>query len=250
MRFRLLGSLEVTDDEGNDVPIRGSRLRKLLAALLTRRNTTVSREVLLEDVWNSAPPASANHGLDVLVSHLRLLLANGSASRLRTRPGGYALTVRARELDVDRFEADVARALAAIAAGDLPAAVLALRDGLAEWHGAAYGELAGAHFAVEEALRLEEARLAAVELLFECELRLGRHREIEPELDAFVEANPLHEGARSALMLALYRSGRQVDALRVYRTGARHLAEQGLEPGPDLRRMERSILRQDPSLSV
>ena len=97
-------------------------------------------------------------------------------------------------------------------------------------------------------MRLDEARLAAAEVLFECELRLGRHREVEPELDAFVEANPLHEGARSALMLALYRSGRQVDALRVYRAGARRLEEQGLEPGPDLRRMERSILRHDPSL--
>ena len=248
VRFRLLGSLEVTDDDGNDVPIRGLRLRTLLTALLTRRNTTVSRETLLESVWNGAPPASANHGLDVLVSHLRLLLSNGSGSRLRTRPGGYALTVGTSEFDVARFEEDVDRGLAAIDAGDLSGAVRFLREGLAEWRGAAYGELANAHFAVEEALRLDEARLAAAEVLFECELRLGRHREVEPELDAFVEANPLHEGARSALMLALYRSGRQVDALRVYRAGARRLAEQGLEPGPDLRRMQRSILRHDPSL--
>lgn len=250
MRFRLLGSLEVTDDEGNDVPIRGSRPRKLLAALLTRRNTTVSRQALVEDVWDSHPPESASHALDVLVSRLRTLLSNGTESRLRTRPGGYTLAVCPNELDVARFEEEVSRALAALEVGDLSGAVHALRSGLSEWRGRAYGELASEDFAVEEALRLDEARLSAVELLFECELRLGHHREIEPELDAFVEANPLHEGARSNLMLALYRSGRQAEALRVYRAGACHLAEQGLEPGPDLRRIQRCILRHDPSLSA
>ena len=248
MRFRLLGSLEVTDDDGNEVPVHGWRLRRLLAALLTRRNTTVPRETLVEDIWNSRPPASTDHGLDVLVSRLRSLLASGTERRLRTRPGGYALTVHADELDVARFEEAVARGLASLETGDLHAAVRSLRDGLAEWRGRAYGELASASFAVEDALRLDEERLSAVELLFECELRLGRHREIEPELDAFVAANPLHEGARAALMLALYRSGRQVDALRVYRSGARSLAEQGLEPGAELRLMQRCILRHDPSL--
>jgi DNA-binding SARP family transcriptional activator len=246
----LLGSLEVTDDAGNDVPICGSRLRRLLAALLTWRNTTVSREALVEDVWSDAPPPTASHGLDVLVSRLRPLLRNGLRGRLQTRPGGYAFTVGANELDVLRFEADVSRGLAALDAGDLEGAALALRSGLGEWHGHAYGELAHADFAVEEALRLDEARLSTLELLFECELQLGRHREVEPEIDAFVEANPLREGARAALMLALYRSGRQADALATYRKGAQSLAEQGLEPGVELRSLQLAILRHDPSLDA
>jgi DNA-binding SARP family transcriptional activator len=249
VRFRLLGSLEVTDDAGNDVPIRGSRLRRLLAALLTWRNTTVSRDALVEDVWNGRPPPSASHGLDVLACRLRSLLSDGPSKRVLTRPGGYALMVRANELDVLRFEAKVSEGLAALAVDDLPAAVRALRSGLAEWHGGgAYGELAHADFAVEEALRLDEARRSTLELLFECELRLGRHREIEPEIDAFVEAYPLREQARAALMVSLYRSGRQADALAIYRAGARALAEQGLEPGAELRALHRAILRHDRAL--
>lgn len=245
MQFGLLGSLGARDDTGRELEIRGPRLRLLLAALLTRHGTVVSRDALLEAVWGDDPPPSAKHGLDVLVSHLRSQLAGADLS---TRPGGYVLLLGPDDLDVQRFERGLAAARAAIARGEPARAAAALRRALAEWRGPAYGDLACAPFAVEEAMRLDALRCAALEELYELELRRGRHHEVQPELESFVEANPLREQARSSLMLALYRGGRQADALAAYRRGLQLLEEQGLAPSDELRLLHRAILRHDPRL--
>jgi DNA-binding SARP family transcriptional activator/pimeloyl-ACP methyl ester carboxylesterase len=247
VRFGLLGSLEVRDTDGREIEVRGRNLRTLLAALLTNPNNAVSRERLTDMIWGSRPPSSARHGLDVLVARLRSVLGT-DCDCLLTRPGGYSLLLGPSDLDVARFVMSVAHARSAAETDRLEGAVAALRSALAEWRGPAYGELACEEFAVEEAMRLDELRCVALEELFELELQLSRHREVEPEIDGFVQANPLRERARAALMLALYRCGRQADALETYRAGAELLFEQGLEPGRGLGRLQRAILRHDASL--
>jgi DNA-binding SARP family transcriptional activator/pimeloyl-ACP methyl ester carboxylesterase len=247
VRFGLLGSLEVRATDGREIEVRGRNLRTLLAVLLTNPNNAVSRERLIDTIWGSRPPSSARHGLDVLVARLRSALGT-DCDGLVTRPGGYSLCLGPSDLDVGRFVASVAHARSAAEGDRLEEAVAALRGGLAEWRGPAYGELACAAFAVEEAMRLDELRCVALEELFELELQRSRHREIEPEIDGFVQANPLRERARAALMLALYRCGRQADALETYRAGAELLFEQGLEPGRGLACLQLAILRHDASL--
>ena len=247
VRFGLLGSLEVRSGAGREIEVPGAKLRTLLAVLLTDANNPVSRDRLVDAIWGSRPPRSSDHGLDVLVSHLRSLLAP-EEGRLVTQPGGYSLRVAREELDVLCFEDALAHARAASGEGRISEAVAAWRRGLGEWRGPAYGELAVVPFVVEEAMRLDELRSVTLEELFECELRLGRHRAVEPEIDGFVRAHPLRERARATLMLALYRSGRQADALEAYRQGASRLAEQGLEPGVALRRLQVAILRHDAAL--
>ena len=248
MRFGLLGSLEMIDDSGRQVDVPGLRLRTLLAVLLTHPNTVLSRDALVDAVWSGRPPATAKHGLDVLLSRLRSLMAEGGTARVLTRAGGYLILLNRDELDVLRFEDAVDDARSAARTGDLPRAVDLLRRALAEWRGPAYGDLACVSFAVEEAMRLDDERCAALEDLFDYELRLDHHREVEPALESYVEAHPFRERACSALMLALYRSGRQSEALGVYREAARRLEEQGLDPGAELRRLHVAILRQEPAL--
>lgn len=249
MRFGLLGSLEVTDDRGRALAVNGPKTRALLAALLTHANNVVSRDTLVDAVWPERPSPASGHGLEVLVSHLRSLLdARSARSHVVTQPGGYLADVRADELDVMRFEALVARALAEREQGELSRASLSFRAALGEWRGPAYGELAYAAFAADRATQLDELRLLALEELFECEVEQQRHRETVPELEGFVAMHPLRERARAALMLALYRSGRQADALQSFRDGAELLREQGLEPCDELRALERAILRHEPAL--
>lgn len=248
MRFQLLGGGLGLTGEAGVAEVRGRRLRLFLAFLLVHRNEFVSRPRLIDAVWGESPPPGSSHGLDALASRLRRRL--GDESRLETGPGGYRLRVEPGELDVDRFEHSLAAGRRLLASGNYELARARLRSGLDEWDGSAFADLVYEPFAAEDAARLEELRLDALEALLEAELGCGDHRAVTAELEGLVAGRPLREHARALLMRALYRSGRQADALDVYRDGYRLLAEQGLEPGAELRNVQTSILRHEPQLVV
>ena len=253
MQFLVLGPLEVIAD-GRTVALPAAKHRALLASLLVRANQTVPADGLIDAIWAGEPPASAAKTLQTYVSQLRRELeptAAGDWQTLRTVEGGYRLHVDPDRLDASRFErlaADGRRALNRVE----PASAAAwLREGLALWRGPAYGELAGAPVARAEAARLEELRLAALEWRAEAELALGGHAELVGELEELVGQEPFRERLWGHLMLALYRSGRQAEALGAYRRLRDSLADQlGIDPGPELRRLEQGILRQDLSLDL
>jgi predicted ATPase/DNA-binding SARP family transcriptional activator len=230
LEFRLLGTLEVEAD-GAVLPVGGPRQRALLAFLLLQANEPVRRERLVDALWGEEPPAQAQNSLQVAVHGLRKLLGQ---ERIETVGDGYRLFVRPGELDLERFQE---------LAGSDPAAALAL------WRGPA---LAGveAPFARAEADRLEELRLAAVEARIESELESGAHELLVPELERLIADHPFRERLRGQLMLALYRAGRQAEALQAYQAARTVLVEElGIEPGPELQELERAILRQDAELS-
>ena len=240
MEFRVLGPLEVEED-GRVLKLGGAKQRALLALLLLHANEAVARDRLIDEIWSSTPPETASAAIQVYVSQLRKLLGHDA---IVTQPPGYLIRVQEGTLDLERFEACVARARAAPAdeAGEL------LRQALALWRGPPLAELDGS-FARPERARLDEQRLSALEQRIAADLELGRHAQLVPELESIVREHPLREHLRGQLMLALYRSGRQAEALDVYRTGRRLLDEEvGLEPGEELRRLERAILNHDPSL--
>ena len=240
MEFRILGPLQVLD-EGRELPLGGAKQRAVLALLLLDPNRVVSRDRLIDELWHTDPPATAPTALQVYVSQLRKALGR---DLILTQPPGYLIRVSDGELDLHRFERLVATARA-----EEPAeAARLLREGLALWRGAPLAEL-GDSFARGERARLEEQRLAALEQRIEAELALGHHAELVPELEGLVRQQPLRERPRGQLMLALYRCGRQADALEVYRTGRRLLDEEfGLETDAELQRLEKAILNHDPSL--
>jgi DNA-binding SARP family transcriptional activator/DNA-binding beta-propeller fold protein YncE len=240
MEFRILGPLQVLD-EGREVPLGGAKQRALLALLLLDPNRVVSRDRLIDELWHTDPPDTAPTALQVYVSQLRKALGR---DLILTQPPGYLIRVSDGELDLHRFEQLVARARR-----EEPAqAARLLREGLALWRGAPLAELRDS-FAPAERARLEEQRLAALEQRIEAELALGRHAELVPELEGLVREHPLRERLRGQLMLALYRCGRQANALEVYRSGRRLLDEElGLQPDDELQRLERAILNHDPSL--
>ena len=242
MEFRILGPLQVLE-EGRALPLGGAKQRALLALLLLDPNRVVSRDRLIDELWGAAPPATAQTALQVYVSQLRKALGR---DLILTQPPGYLIRVGDGELDLHRFEWLVAAARA-----EEPAeAVRLLREGLALWRGAPLAELSHS-FARAEGARLDEQRLAALEQRIEAELALGRHAELVPQLEGLVREQPLRERLRGQLMLALYRCGRQADALEVYRTGRRLLDEElGLKPGVELQRLEKAILNHDPSLEL
>jgi DNA-binding SARP family transcriptional activator len=245
VRFGILGPLEVRDGDELLTPS-GAGLRALLAMLLLHANEAVSADRLLDALWPDGPPPSGAAALQVRVSHLRKAL--GTAGRLVvTGPSGYSLEVRRGELDVHRFEELVERSDAAEPAD----AAALLREALGLWRGPALADVAYEDFAQPAIARLEELRLAALERRVEADLELGRHAELVGELDALVKQHPLRERMRSQHMLALYRSGRQADALGSYQQARATLVDElGIEPGPVLHQLELAILRQDPSLEL
>jgi DNA-binding SARP family transcriptional activator len=247
MEFRILGPLDVVDD-GRAVEIGGSRPRALLAILLLRRNETVPAERLREDLYGPEQPATGAKSVQAHISRLRKALG---AHRLRTSGGGYALVTDPDEVDADRCARNLADARAALAAGDAASAERSLMEALALWRGPPLADFAYQDFARAEIARLDELRLACVEELFESRLALGRHAESVGELEVLVSEHPLRERLRAQLMLALYRDGRQAEALAAYRTGRRALVDElGIEPTRALRELQQAILRQDPALEV
>ena len=242
MEFRILGALEVADG-GRPLPIAGSKQRALLAILLLHANAVVSRDRLIDELWGASPPETAQTALQVHVSQLRKALGR---ERIVTRAPGYLVHVEPGELDLERFEQLVGDARGTGAAET----AAALREALSVWRGPPLADLDGS-VAQQERGRLEEQRLLAVEQRLDAELELGLHAELVPELEALVREDPLRERRRAQLMLALYRSGRQTDALEVYSKGRRLLADElGLEPGDELRRLEKAILAHDPSVAA
>jgi DNA-binding SARP family transcriptional activator/streptogramin lyase len=251
VELRILGSFEVCDDSGRGVKLPAGRERALLAVLLLRRGEVVSTDALVDALWGDEPPSTATKALQGYVSHLRRLLDEAGRGRaLETQPPGYLLRLDDDRVDAFRFEALAARGWRELESA--PATALAtFEEALALWRGPALSEFAFAEFAQAEIRRLEELRLETVEGRIEAMLRLGRHGAVVAELATRVEAHPLRERLRGQLMLALYRSGRQAEALEVYREGRTLLSDElGLEPGTDLQRLERAILEQDPALDV
>jgi DNA-binding SARP family transcriptional activator len=245
VEFRILGSLDAEQD-GRLVPLGGRKQRALLALLLLHANAVVPRDRMIDEIWGDEPPETARTALQVYVSQLRKALGG---ERIETRAPGYRVRTEPDALDLERFERLVAEGRDALAGGDAERAADALREALALWRGTPLAELGEVPFAQRECLRLEELRLAALEERVEADLQLGRHARLVPELEGLVREHPLRERGRGQLMLALYRCGRQADALEVYRSGRRLLDEElGLQPDDELQRLERAILNHDPSL--
>ncbi len=245
MEVRLLGPVAVVDDDRViDIPQR--RQRSLLALLAVRGGETVAIDRLVEELWGADVPKTAVASLQNAVSQLRKLLG---AETLVTREPGYALDVDRATVDAARFEHLLAEARAARAMQDAQTVATVLREALALWRGPALAELAYEPFAQAEIRRLEELRQNALEERVDADLALGRHDELVPELEAVVREEPLRERPRGQLMLALYRAGRQADALEAYRAARATLVEElGIEPGPELRQLQAAILRQDAEL--
>ena len=250
--FRLLGPLEI-DVGGRAVAIRAAKVRTVLAVLLVHAGRVVSRDALADVLWGDDPPPSAANTLQTYISQLRRALTTQPVPGehhpvLQTHQSGYLLRVGRDQIDAARFEDLVHQARPNLVSS--PArATATLREALALWRGPALAEFAELGFAEAEIARLEEVRLEATEDLIRAELALGRHAEIVGELGALVAATPLHENLTGYLMLALYRSGRQADALRAYRYLRRALAEElGIDPSPALAALEVAILRQEPDL--
>jgi DNA-binding SARP family transcriptional activator/ABC-type branched-subunit amino acid transport system substrate-binding protein/streptogramin lyase len=243
VEFRILGPLMVVDN-GRELTLGPAKQRALLTLLLLRRNEAVSSEQLIDLLWAGAPPATARKSLQVYVSRLRKVMGEG---RLETRSRAYLLHVEPGELDLDRFEALVEQSRES----EPRSKAVALRRALALFRGDLLADVRYEAFAQTEIARLDELRLQTIEERVDADLACGRERAILPELEGLVEAHPLRERLRGQLMLALYRCGRQADALAVYRQGRELLDEQlGLEPGPELKALERQILAQDPVLAA
>jgi DNA-binding SARP family transcriptional activator len=249
VEYRVLGPVQVHVD-GQQAAMGGPTPRALLALLLLNADRVMGTFQIIEALWGGRPPTSGATRVYGVVSELRAAFGRAGVvpAPIGTHPHGYVLTVADGQLDLHAFERRLAEARAAAGRGEPAVAATAYRAALALWSGPA---LAGvtAPFANGEAARLEERRLVAVEELMEVELALGRHAGLVSELTALVARHPLRERLRERLMLVLYRSGRQAEALEVYQQGRQLLVDQlGLEPGPDLERLQRAILAADPEL--
>ena len=245
MEFRILGPLVVTD--GQD-PIRlgGPKQRSVLAHLVLRANQLVPADRLIDGIWGEDPPPAAKSSLQSYVSHLRKALGG---DRLEGRSGGYLLHAAPEEIDASRFEALIEEARR-VAARDPAAAATAYQAALALWRGPPLDDLVQPSLHPDVA-RLEDLRMAASEDRVAAELALGRHRELIPEIETLTARHPFRERLWGHLMAALYRSGRQADALAAYQKARDVLAEElGVDPSPELQRLHERILRQDPALEA
>jgi DNA-binding SARP family transcriptional activator/DNA-binding beta-propeller fold protein YncE len=253
MEFRVLGPVEVHEG-GRRLPIGAAKQRSLLAILLIHANEAVSADRLIDDLWGEAPPEGASHTLQVYVSQLRKTLEPrrppGSPGQiLTTRGSGYLLQVGDDELDLHAFERLADEGRAALREGRPDVASQKLARALSLWRGPPFADVAREDFARDAVTRAEESHVAAQEDRVEADLACGRNAELVPELRGLVSAHPLRERPWGQLMLALYRAGRQAEALEAYQQARRVLAEElGIDPGPDLQELERGILRQEPAL--
>jgi DNA-binding SARP family transcriptional activator len=238
MQFALLGPLEVRHD-GRTIEIARGKPRALLALLLLSPGRVVATERLIDELWGDSPPATAATALHVYVSGLRKALGDRT---IVTREPGYAIEVEPESVDLHRFETLRTEARSA----DPPHAASLLREALALWRGPALADVP----LPTEAARLDELRLGAVAERIDADLELGVHEELVPELEALVREHPFHERLRRQLMLALYRAGRQADALAAFADARRTFVDAlGVDPSPMLQELQHAILRQDVSLA-
>jgi DNA-binding SARP family transcriptional activator len=247
LRFLILGPLELTDD-GDEIRLGGRKPRALLALLLLHPNEVVPADRLIDELWGGDSGESGASALRVNVARLRKALPDGV---LTTRSPGYMVRVAAEELDLHRFERLVDEGRSLLSRGLAADASQRLREAQSLWRGPALADFAYESFAQPAIARLDEIRLVATELRVDADLALGRHDELVGELEALVAEHPLRERLRGCLMTALYRSGRQAEALDAYQNARRTLVDElGIEPSPGLQELERAILRQDPALEV
>jgi DNA-binding SARP family transcriptional activator len=245
--FRILGPIEVVENDGS-IRLGGPRQRATLAILLLEANRVVSVERLAEDLYAGAAPVTAVTQVQRQISDLRKLLPK---QVIETRSPGYVIHVLPEQLDLNRFERKAENATQLLARGEAQRAAELLREALALWRGAPLADLAYESFAQSAIERLDEIRLAVLEQRIEADLALGRHRELVAELEQLTSEQPTRERFRAQLMFALYRSGRQPEALGVYRSTREALMQEfGIEPTPRLRELERAILTQDPALDL
>src|SRR5919108_6010284 len=248
VEFRILGPLEVRRDLAA-LPLGGRKQRALLAALLLHPNESVSAERLAIALWGDDAPAGAVKTVQVHVSRLRKALGNGNI--VTTTPAGYRLQVQPDELDAERFERLIEDGRRALSAGRPDEAADVLREALALWRGPPLADLAFEPFAQREIARLEEQHLSAIEARVEADLARGEHAELIAELRRLVGEHPTSERLAGELMLALYRSGRQAEALDAFQDARHKLADElGIEPGPELQALHEAILRHDQSLAL
>ncbi len=249
MEFLILGPLEVLDGAG-PLALGGAKQRAALAILLLQRNEVVSRDSLIDGLWGETPPPSAAHTVETYMSRLRkALYHDGDPERILTRPPGYLLRIDDGELDLQRLEFLTAEGKRALAADDPVKAAEVFREGLTLFRGAPLEDIAHSPFAQAEIRRLEELRLAALEQRIDVDLELGRCETVVGELEALVTRYPLRERFWAQLMLALYRSGRQGEALTAFDRVRGELADElGVDPGRSLQDLQQRILQQDPLL--
>ncbi len=254
MDFKILGPLEVHRG-AETLTIGAAKQRALLAILLLHANEVVSSDRLIDDMWGTQPPDTVANALQVYVAQLRKVLEperpKGAPNELLlTRPGGYQLSVGSGQLDAESFERLFGEGSRARANADLALAARLLHEALALWHGPALADFTYEPFAQPEIARLDALRLAALEERIDVDLARGNHF-VVGELEALIREHPLRETLRGQLMLALYRAGRQAEALEAYQDARRTLTEElGIVPRPELQRLEGAILRQDPELDL
>jgi len=221
IEFRILGPLQISAD-GRLLPLGSPKQGALLGLLLVHAGETISRDRLIEELWGEARPATVDSALHVYLSRLRRLLESaGAGSALVRERYGYRLRVEPEQLDANRFERLAGEGSEALATGKVELAAERLRQALALWRGSALADLQSERFAIAAAARLEEERVAALEQRLEADLVLGRHQQLIHELEVLVAEHPYRERLHAQLMLALYRSGRQVEALRAYQRARR-----------------------------
>ncbi len=249
MEFRVLGPFEVRDDGDEVLPIGAFRQRAVLALLTIHAGQVLSTDRIIDELWAGSPPPAALKTLHAYVSRLRRVVgAAGAETIVRSYPG-YLLAVDAGQIDAARFEQMISDASEALRQQRPADAAEMARHALGLWRGAALADFAGEPFAVAECQRLEERRLESLELRIDADLALGRHSAVVSELESLVADHPLRERLWEQLMTALYRSGRQADALTAYgRVRTLLVDELGIEPGPGLRSLEHQVLEQSPEL--
>jgi DNA-binding SARP family transcriptional activator len=247
VEFRILGPLEAWEGD-SEVSLGGPKPRALLAVLLLHANEVVPSDRLIEDLWGDDSRERAAAALRVNVSRIRKALPRNVVA---TRPPGYVIGVEPDELDLLRFELLVDEGRKLLASGAADDASKRLSEALGLWRGPPLADFTYESFAQPAIARLEEIRLAALELRIDADLRLGRHDRLVGELEALIAEHPLRERLRSFLMTALYRAGRQAEALEAYQGARRMLVDElGIAPSPALQQLEQAILRQDPSLDL
>jgi DNA-binding SARP family transcriptional activator len=246
VEFRILGPLEVWH-EGHPVHVRGAKERALLALLLLHAGEPVSVDRLIDELWGASPPTTARKSLQVRVAGLRRALRGDV---LLTRGDAYLVRLQPNDLDLHRFEQRLSDGSRALADGDLNTAAATLNEAVALWRGPPLADFAYESFAQPAIARLEDLRAHVLELRVEAQLELGLHAAVIGEVEGLVAEHPFRERLRGQLMLALYRDGRQAEALDVYRRAREEfVAELGIEPGPALQQLQQAILRQDGSLA-